>query len=166
MLRQKPNFAVNLAEMLKEVTIHFCLFYEFHFSNIFTFWYVTMEWIETNWLCKNRKEVRSSEASILINLVLDCVKHSFPCDFPCILSIYLKCIAVLNLWSNSLKITCDGVTSSVNLQIMLPCFLSLVQKSYISSHHFDKQLILWKCFENLGKFLKKSTIRQISSPSL
>ena len=28
------NFAANLAEMLKEVTIHFSLFYESHFPNI------------------------------------------------------------------------------------------------------------------------------------
>ena len=34
-LRQKPTqiFAVNLAEILKEATIHFCLFDESHFSN-------------------------------------------------------------------------------------------------------------------------------------
>ena len=30
------NFAVSHAEMLKEATIHFCLFDEPHFSNIFT----------------------------------------------------------------------------------------------------------------------------------
>ena len=35
-LRQKPSFAVNLAEMLKEATIHFFLIDELHFSNICT----------------------------------------------------------------------------------------------------------------------------------
>ena len=33
-LRQKPIFPVNLAEMLKEATIHFSLIDESHFSNI------------------------------------------------------------------------------------------------------------------------------------
>ena len=40
------NFAVNLAEMLKEATIHFCLFDESHFSNICTLQYVTIECID------------------------------------------------------------------------------------------------------------------------
>ena len=35
-LRQKPIFAVNLAEMLKEATIHFFLIDDLHFSNICT----------------------------------------------------------------------------------------------------------------------------------
>ena len=35
-LRQKPIFAVNLAEMLKEATIHLFLIDESHFSNIYT----------------------------------------------------------------------------------------------------------------------------------
>ena len=35
-LRQKPIFAINLAEMLKEATIHFFLIDESHFSNICT----------------------------------------------------------------------------------------------------------------------------------
>ena len=30
------NFAVSLAEMLKEATVYFCLFDESHFSNIST----------------------------------------------------------------------------------------------------------------------------------
>ena len=34
--RQKPIFAVNLAEMLKEATIHVFLIDESHFSNICT----------------------------------------------------------------------------------------------------------------------------------
>ena len=33
-LRQKPIFAVNLAEILKKATIHFFLIDESHFSNI------------------------------------------------------------------------------------------------------------------------------------
>ena len=33
--KSKSNFAVNPAEMLKEATIHFCVFDESHFSNIF-----------------------------------------------------------------------------------------------------------------------------------
>ena len=33
-LRQKPIFAINLAEILKEATIHFFLINESHFSNI------------------------------------------------------------------------------------------------------------------------------------
>ena len=35
-LRQKSIFTVNLAEMLKEATIHFFLTDEWHFSNICT----------------------------------------------------------------------------------------------------------------------------------
>ena len=35
-LRQKPIFAVNLAERLKEATIHFFLIDESHFPNICT----------------------------------------------------------------------------------------------------------------------------------
>ena len=34
--KTNSNFAVNLAEKLKEATIHFCLFDESHFSNICT----------------------------------------------------------------------------------------------------------------------------------
>ena len=34
--KTNSNFAVNLAEMLKEATIHFCLFGKSHFSNICT----------------------------------------------------------------------------------------------------------------------------------
>ena len=35
-LRQKPIFPVNLAEMLKEATIHFFLSDDKHFSNVCT----------------------------------------------------------------------------------------------------------------------------------
>ena len=35
-LRQKPIFVANLAEMLKEATIHFFLIDELYFSNIST----------------------------------------------------------------------------------------------------------------------------------
>ena len=41
--------------MLKEATIHFCLFDES---------YVAMESIEIYWLCKYNKEVRRSQAAI------------------------------------------------------------------------------------------------------
>ena len=34
--KTNSNFVVNLAEMLKEATTHFCLFDESHFSNICT----------------------------------------------------------------------------------------------------------------------------------
>ena len=46
--------------------------------------------------------------------------------------------AVLNLWSISFKNTCDGVQ-----------FGPLMQKSYISSRHFAKQLLLWKTSQKL-----------------
>ena len=35
--KANSNFAVNLAEILKEAIIHFCLFDESHFSNILLF---------------------------------------------------------------------------------------------------------------------------------
>lgn len=50
--------------MLKEAAIHFSLFDKPHFSNICTLWCAT---IQTNWLCKDRKKVRGTQASILIN---------------------------------------------------------------------------------------------------
>ena len=42
-LREKPIFAVNLAEILTEATIHFFLIDELQFSNIVLFNYVTTE---------------------------------------------------------------------------------------------------------------------------
>ena len=42
-LREKPIFAVNLAEILTETTIHFFLIDELQFSNIVLFNYVTTE---------------------------------------------------------------------------------------------------------------------------
>ena len=42
------NFAVNLAKILKEATIHFCLFNEIIFFKHPTLEYVTMERIELN----------------------------------------------------------------------------------------------------------------------
>ena len=33
--KTNSNFAINLAEMLKEATIHFCLFGESHFANMY-----------------------------------------------------------------------------------------------------------------------------------
>ena len=61
------NFAVNVAEMLKEATIPVCLFHESH-SNICALQYMTTECLEINWLCKQMKKVRISQASIIINL--------------------------------------------------------------------------------------------------
>ena len=49
-------------------------------------------------------------------------------------------IAVLNICSNSLENTCDGVQLPVNLHVTLCCFWPLLQKCYISSHHFVEQL--------------------------
>ena len=43
--KTNSHFVVNLAEMLKEVTIHLCLFDESHFSNICGLQYVTIECI-------------------------------------------------------------------------------------------------------------------------
>ena len=40
----------NVAEMLKEAIIHFCLFDESHFSNICTFYYVEVECIKINFV--------------------------------------------------------------------------------------------------------------------
>ena len=69
-------------------------------------------------------------------------------------------IAVLNLKPNSLKNIYDGLQFLVNLHVMLSCFWQLVQKSYIWSHHFAKQLFLWNtswklllCFKSRGNFL-------------
>ena len=68
-IKTKPNsnFTINLAETLKKTAIHFCLFYESHFSSICTLEYVTVESIEINWLCKHRKKLRSIQASFSIN---------------------------------------------------------------------------------------------------
>ena len=52
-------------------------------------------------------------------------------------------ITILNVWLNSWKNACDEVQFLVNLHVKLSCFCLLVQKSYISSHHFVKQLLLW-----------------------
>ena len=58
-------FAVNFVQMLKEATIHFCLFDES---------YVAMESIEIYWLCKYNKEVRRSQLLSQGNLILNCRK--------------------------------------------------------------------------------------------
>ena len=76
--------------MLKETTIHFYLFDESHFSNIFshfsitffiTFFiqldYETIKYVEVNWLCKNRKKVRRSQASISTNSRAELSKTKF-----------------------------------------------------------------------------------------
>ena len=44
-------------------------------------------------------------------------------------------IAVLQLWWNSLKNTCDGVQFLVNFHVTLSSFEPLLRKSYISSQH-------------------------------
>ena len=44
-------------------------------------------------------------------------------------------IALLQLWWNSLKNTCDGVQFLVNFHVTLSSFEPLLQKSYISSQH-------------------------------
>ena len=44
--KTNSNFAVNLVEILKEETIHFCLFDESNFSDICT--YLTIKCIELN----------------------------------------------------------------------------------------------------------------------
>ena len=46
--KSNSNFAVNLAKMLKEATIHCFLFDESHFSNIYTLNYVTVSYTEIN----------------------------------------------------------------------------------------------------------------------
>ena len=68
----------NFAEMLKEATIYFYLLDESHFSNICTPWYLKIECIEINWLCKHRKKVRSSQTSISINSCIELSKTVFP----------------------------------------------------------------------------------------
>ena len=73
----KTNFASNLAKMLRESTIYFCLFDESHFSNTCTLQYVTIECMGINWLCRHRKKVRSSEASVSINSCTELIKAKF-----------------------------------------------------------------------------------------
>ena len=62
---------------------------------------------------------------------------------------YIFNIAVLNLWPNSLKNTYDGVQVLVNFHVTLFCLWSLVQQSYILSHHFAEELLLWKTVQKL-----------------
>ena len=62
-------------------------------------------------------------------------------------------IAFLNLWWNSLKNTWDGAQLLVSLQVTRSSIWPLVQKIYISSHHFAEEQLLWNTFQNL--FLKK-----------
>ena len=63
--------------MLKEATIHFCLFHESHFSNICTLQYVTIEYIENISLRQHRKKVRNSQASISVNCNTELSKTQF-----------------------------------------------------------------------------------------
>ena len=67
--KSNSNFIVNLAEMLKEETIHFFLFDESQISALFN--YGAIEFI-LNYLIvsgtrRNRKRVRSNQAYISIN---------------------------------------------------------------------------------------------------
>ena len=66
-----------VAEILKEATIHFLVFDESHFSNIFTLKHATIECIEINLLRKYRKNVRSSQSSIPINSCTEFTKLQF-----------------------------------------------------------------------------------------
>ena len=68
MKKSFSNNSVNLAEILKEAIMYFCLFDKSHFSNIYTLLHVTIEFIEINWMCEHRKKVTSSSASISMNL--------------------------------------------------------------------------------------------------
>ena len=62
--KNNSHFAVNLADMLKEATIHFCLFDERkHLSSLI----LKIECIEINYMRKDRKKIRSSQASFSIN---------------------------------------------------------------------------------------------------
>ena len=82
-------------------------------------------------------------------------------------------IAVLSLWSNFFKIICAGVQFLVNLHITLSCFWPVMQNSYIFSHHFAEQLLLfvnhlskaafvfWKAGESFRETFR--IIRQIPS---
>ena len=74
-LRQKTIFAVNLAEMLKEATIHFFLIDESHFWNICTL--IMWQYIEID--CVNIEQ-RSGTAKLVFQsiLVLNWVKKVFP----------------------------------------------------------------------------------------
>ena len=48
MIKANSNFAVNLAEMPKEATIHFCLFDELIFQTSALFNHMTIEYTEIN----------------------------------------------------------------------------------------------------------------------
>ena len=77
-VKTKIFFAVNLAEMLKEATIHFFLMNHI-FQTSVVFNYVTIQYIEINWLCKHSKKVRSSQARISINSCTELIRQSFSC---------------------------------------------------------------------------------------
>ena len=57
--KTNSHFDVNPDEMLKEATIHLCLFDESHFSNISTIQIVTLECIKTRsaTCCNNRNDL-------------------------------------------------------------------------------------------------------------
>ena len=60
----------------------FCLFDESPCSNICTL-YVTMEYIQLNWLCKQMKKLKSNQAFISkIFLYYWLGKTVFPCEYP------------------------------------------------------------------------------------
>ena len=46
--KTNSNFTVNLVEIEKEATVHFCILDEAHFLRICTLQYLTMECIEHN----------------------------------------------------------------------------------------------------------------------
>ena len=70
------NFAVKLAERSNRPFL--ISIWWIYFSNICTFWYKTMEWIELNWLRRHLEKVRFSQASISVNFsTMNLVKHSF-----------------------------------------------------------------------------------------
>ena len=65
-LRQKPTQTLP-SNLLKRRTICFyCQFDDSHFSNNCTLWYMIIECIELNWLCKHMKKVESSQAAIFV----------------------------------------------------------------------------------------------------
>ena len=95
-LKTNPSFAK--ITFWKEQPFHFyCLFDESRFSNICTLWYVIMECIEPNWLCKHMIKVRNSQGDcsctefskrhffpvsiVYIYLLRECCKTSFICCF-------------------------------------------------------------------------------------
>ena len=64
--KTNPNFAVKLAERSNHSflpSILWVTFFNFQTSELF---YVTIECVKLNWLCKRMKKVRSSQADVLV----------------------------------------------------------------------------------------------------